>query len=54
MSTTNVASAILTICLILPDDFIHSSFSLCNMELAHFSAAIPSPQTNLTRAQKEA
>ena len=54
MSTTNVASAILTMCLILSNDFIQPSFSLCDMELARFGTGKPYPQTYLARAQKDA
>jgi hypothetical protein len=54
MSTINVASAILTMCLTLSNVFIQSSFSLCAMELARFSTGEPYLQAHLARAQKEA
>jgi hypothetical protein len=51
MSTTNVASAILTMRLILLDDFILSSSSLCDMELTRFSMGKLYPQAYLARTQ---
>jgi hypothetical protein len=54
MSTTSAASATLTMCLMLSNDFIQSSFSLRDMELVRFSTGKPNPQTHFARAQKEA
>jgi hypothetical protein len=54
MSTTSVASAILTMCLMLSNDFIQSSFSLCDMELTRFSMGKLYRQAHLAKTHKDA